>query len=84
MHPLTAVLNWLWVAAHPMPPRPLHYKLLLRREIAVAEPMDMHLVSIGSQIFLKPIPRFLLGPAFWHAHLSCRNRLCAKDSQGCN
>lgn len=83
LHRLTAVLDWLWVAGRPMPPRPLHYQLLLGRQIAVAERMDMHLVWTGGWIFLKPIPRFLLEPAFWHAHLSCRDRPCAKDGQGC-
>lgn len=54
-----------------MPPRPLHYQLLLSREILVTEQMDMHLVWTTGRIFLKPIPRFLLEPRFWHRYLSC-------------
>jgi hypothetical protein len=69
---LTAVVDWLWFAGRPIPPRPLHYQLLLGRGICVAERIDMHLVWESSRIFLKPIPRFLLEPAFWDAHLSCR------------
>jgi hypothetical protein len=55
-----------------MPPRPLHYQLVLGREIVVAERMDMHLVWTTGRIFLKPVPRFLLQPYFWRDHLSCR------------
>ncbi|KXJ84914.1 hypothetical protein Micbo1qcDRAFT_225618 [Microdochium bolleyi] len=67
---LTAVHGWLWVAGRPAPPRPLHHQLLLSREILVTERMDMHLVWTTGRLFLKPIPRFLLEPCFWHQHLS--------------
>lgn len=68
---LTEVFNWLWVAGRPSPPRPLHYQLLLGREILVTEQMDMHLVWTTDRIFLKPIPRFLLEPDFWDQYLCC-------------
>lgn len=55
-----------------MPPRPLHYQLVLDREIFVTERMDMHLVWTKGRIFLKPIPRFLLEPRFWSDYLSCK------------
>ncbi|GKZ24770.1 hypothetical protein AbraIFM66951_002010 [Aspergillus brasiliensis] len=58
-----------------MPPRPLHYQLLLSREIFVTERMDMHLVWTTGRMFLKPMPRFLLLPQFWTDYLSC--------AQGC-
>jgi hypothetical protein len=54
-----------------MPPRPLHYQLLLGRDVFVAEQMDMHLVWTMGRIFLKPIPRFLLTKLFWIRHLRC-------------
>ncbi|ROV90934.1 hypothetical protein VMCG_09992 [Cytospora schulzeri] len=69
---LDSIFNWLWVTGRPMPPRPLHYQLVLGREITVAERMDMHLVWTTGRIFLKPVPRFLLHPRFWRDHLSCR------------
>jgi hypothetical protein len=78
---LNKVFVWLWVAGRPMPPRPLHYQLLLSRAIFVTEQMDMHLVWTTGRIFLKPIPRFLLEPHFWSRYLSCeQDCLCLKDT----
>lgn len=68
---LSSVYSWLWVAGRPTPPRPLHHQLVLGREVLVAERMDMHLVWTGGLVFLKPLPRYLLEPAFWREHLSC-------------
>ena len=55
----------------PMPPRPLHYQIVLQREITICKKMDMHLTWGNGRIFLKPIPRFLLSPAIWETHLEC-------------
>ncbi|KAL2066571.1 hypothetical protein VTL71DRAFT_2642 [Oculimacula yallundae] len=63
---LHKIMNYLWVAGRPVPPRPLHYQVLLRREIVITERMDMHLVWGRGCLFLKPIPRFLLIPEFWN------------------
>ncbi|KAJ9142911.1 Subtilisin-like serine protease [Pleurostoma richardsiae] len=68
---LQRIHRWLWVAGRPMPPRALHYQLLLGREIFVTEQMDMHLVQRADRIFLKPVPRFLLEPRVWSDYLSC-------------
>ncbi|XP_044716491.1 uncharacterized protein HRG_10023 [Hirsutella rhossiliensis] len=72
---LTSIHGWPWLAGRPMPPRPLHHQLLVGREVIVTEQMDMHLVWTTSWIFLKPIPRFLLEPRFWHEYLSCGQEL---------
>ncbi|KAH8816663.1 hypothetical protein F5884DRAFT_818635 [Xylogone sp. PMI_703] len=69
---LAQVHSWLWVAGRPVPPRPLHYQLLIGRGIFITEQMDMHLVWTTGQIYLKPIPRFLLEPNFWIEYLSCK------------
>ncbi|PGH33835.1 hypothetical protein GX50_03314 [[Emmonsia] crescens] len=69
---LNKIFEWLWVVGRPMPPRALHYQLLLNREIFITEHMDMHLVWTEGRVFLKPIPRFLLEPHFWTEYLSCR------------
>lgn len=64
--------DWMWVVGRPMPPRPLHRQALLSRSIVVTEQMDLHLVwTARHQIFLKPVPRFLLSPDFWSAHILC-------------
>ncbi|KAL2126774.1 hypothetical protein VTI74DRAFT_270 [Chaetomium olivicolor] len=68
---LTSIHDWLWIVGRPMPPRPLHYQLLVRREILVTEQMDMHLVWTTGRIFVKPVPSFLLDPRFWTEYLCC-------------
>jgi hypothetical protein len=79
---LSQISGWLWVAGRPMPPRPLHYQLLLSREIFVTERMDMHLVWTTGRIFLKPVSRFLLEPCFWSGCLCCtQDCFCSKDEE---
>ena len=68
---LNSIHDWLWIAGRPMLLRALHYQFLLRREIFIAERMDMHLVRTAGRIFLKPVPRFLLEPRFWAEYLCC-------------
>ncbi|KAF4507273.1 hypothetical protein G6O67_005930 [Ophiocordyceps sinensis] len=81
---LNDIHDWLWAAGRPAPPRPLHRQLMLGRDILVTERMDMHLVWTTGRMFLKPIPRFLLEPRFWAAHLSCHQQqdACAGDQLG--
>lgn len=67
---LSVIHDLLWLVGRPMPPRPLHYQVMLNREIVITERMDMHLVWTTGRIHLKPIPRFLLAPQFWTDHLS--------------
>lgn len=57
--------SFLWLCGRPMPPRPLHHQLLLKREITVTENPELHLVWSRGRIFLKPIPEWLLHPSFW-------------------
>ncbi|KAM3554896.1 hypothetical protein ARSEF4850_006247 [Beauveria asiatica] len=77
---LTSIQGWLWVAGMPLPPRALHHQILLGREIFVTEQMDMHLVWTTGRMFLKPIPRFLLEPAFWIRYLTCQKCGCSPDT----
>ncbi|KAM3470253.1 hypothetical protein MY5147_006520 [Beauveria neobassiana] len=77
---LASIHGWLWLAGLPLPPRALHHQLLLGREIFVTERMDMHLVWTAGKMFLKPIPRFLLDPAFWAQYLCCRECRCSPDT----
>ncbi|KIW89815.1 uncharacterized protein Z519_09244 [Cladophialophora bantiana CBS 173.52] len=46
--------------------------------------MDMYLVWGSGRIFLKPIPRFILSPDFWRAHLRCQDGCdCSKGQKQC-
>ncbi|KAL3473034.1 hypothetical protein BJX99DRAFT_249205 [Aspergillus californicus] len=69
---LDKIHRFLWIAGLPKPPRPLHYQLVLQREITICEKMDMHLVWGSGRIFLKPIPLYLLSKEFWGRNLVCR------------
>ncbi|KAJ3494361.1 hypothetical protein NLG97_g4134 [Lecanicillium saksenae] len=60
---------WLWLAGPLLPPRPLHLQMVIDREITVNERLDMHLVWTSHRVFIKPMPRFLLEPAFWAEYL---------------
>ncbi|KAL7951256.1 hypothetical protein V8C42DRAFT_350000 [Trichoderma barbatum] len=42
--------SWLWIAGLPMPPRALHYQLLLNLGIFITERMDMHLVWTSGRL----------------------------------
>ncbi|CAM1510079.1 Fc.00g004140.m01.CDS01 [Cosmosporella sp. VM-42] len=66
------IIRFLWLAGRPVPPRPLHHQLLLGRDIAISENIDLHLVWGSGRMFLKPIPSFLLNPVFWKEYLTCR------------
>ena len=67
---LHVIIKYLWMAGRPVPPRPLHHQLLLRREIVITERMDTHLLWGQGRIYLKPVPRFLLNPRFWDQYLA--------------
>ncbi|PWY81719.1 hypothetical protein BO94DRAFT_520503 [Aspergillus sclerotioniger CBS 115572] len=65
---LNDIHNWLWMCGRPMPPRPLHQQVAMSRSIVVTEQMDMHLVWMNNQFFIKPLPAYLFHPDFWHPH----------------
>ncbi|KAF2184344.1 hypothetical protein K469DRAFT_181594 [Zopfia rhizophila CBS 207.26] len=48
--------KWLWRVSLPASPHLLHVQRLKKREIAVAEQLDLHLVWSPSCIFIKPLP----------------------------
>ncbi|KAF2469237.1 uncharacterized protein BDR25DRAFT_326143 [Lindgomyces ingoldianus] len=66
---LNRVHNWLWIVGLPSPPRPLHMQRLKGRDIIVAEQLDLHLVWSPTQVFIKPLPRFLLSARFWQSDI---------------
>lgn len=58
------------MAGVPSAPSPLHWH---SDRIVIAEQMDYHLVWAPGEVFIKPLPRFLLDPDFWSEHL-CYSR----------
>ena len=70
-----AIRKILWLIAVNGAPRSLYYQKFLRREIVIAEELDLHLVWAKSRIFVKPLPDFLLNYEFWESHISPEPRL---------
>ena len=66
---LNEIHEWLKIVGRPMPPRPLHTQRMKARDILVTEQMDLHLVWAPKQMYIKPIPRFLLDAGFWEKHI---------------
>ena len=57
---LNAIHRYLWLAGLPNAARPLHRQRLLGRSILITEDTSEHLVWFESQIFVKPLPEYLL------------------------
>ncbi|PVH96302.1 hypothetical protein DM02DRAFT_687934 [Periconia macrospinosa] len=70
-----AIRRMLWLIAIHGAPRSLYYQKFLRREIVIAEELDLHLVWAKSRIFVKPLPDFLLNYEFWDNYISCEPQL---------
>ncbi|VBB80787.1 Putative protein of unknown function [Podospora comata] len=66
------MLKHLWFAGAERPATPLHFHVAMGREVAITDRMDLHLLwSNKGRLFIKPVPRFLLDPAFCHSNLQC-------------
>jgi hypothetical protein len=71
---LADMLKHLWFAGAERPATPLHFHVAMGREIAIADRMDLHLLwANNGRIFVKPVPHFLLDPAFCRSNLQCPN-----------
>lgn len=71
LHRPRQIYGLLWLAGRPRLPRPLHYQIVVSREVFITERMDMHLVRTKRQVFIKPIPRYLLRSSLWDTFLGC-------------
>ncbi|KAI1321679.1 hypothetical protein F5Y16DRAFT_388500 [Xylariaceae sp. FL0255] len=67
---LNKITQYLWLAGLPRPARFLHRQRLLMRNIVLTESPDEHLVWHNTNIWLKPIPEYLLSFEFW------KNEIC--------
>lgn len=66
---LSSIFRCLWFAGRPRHIRPLHAQLLVQRSIIVTERADLHMVWYNQQIYIKPLPAFLLCHDFFAHHL---------------
>ncbi|KAK5721126.1 hypothetical protein LTR15_007090 [Elasticomyces elasticus] len=73
---LDPIEPWLWLVSTPSPLNitPLHRQVLRGRRIVPMEDPDLHMVWTRHQIFLKPLPVYLLSHAFWEVYLSSPGR----------
>jgi hypothetical protein len=71
---LADMLRHLWFAGAKRPAMPLHFHIAMGREIVIVDRMDLHLLWTNEgRLFVKPVPRFLLDPAFCRINLQCLN-----------
>ncbi|OAK97719.1 hypothetical protein IQ06DRAFT_280372 [Phaeosphaeriaceae sp. SRC1lsM3a] len=66
---LNAIHDYLWLAGLPVAARPLHRQILLGRTVFITERPDEHLVWFETQIFIKPLPDYLLNYDYWLENL---------------
>ncbi|KAK4888575.1 hypothetical protein LTR27_012527 [Elasticomyces elasticus] len=80
---LDAIEPWLWLVSTPSPWNitPLHRQVLRGRRIVPMEDPDLHMVWTRHQIFLKPLPAYLLSYAFWQEYLSIPGRASVDQTQ---
>ncbi|GIZ38927.1 hypothetical protein CKM354_000232500 [Cercospora kikuchii] len=63
------VASHLWMVGRPHPPRALNLQAVLKREIVPCSDASLHLVWAPGKIFVKPLPRYFLSPAFYERYL---------------
>jgi uncharacterized membrane protein len=66
---ITDVYGRLWAAGRKMPPRPLHRQVMMRRDIIPSSQCDLHLTWSGRQMFIKPLPKYMLNKKFWQENI---------------
>lgn len=78
---LDAIYSWLWLAGLPVASRSLQRQCMTNRNIFLTERPDEHLVWWHDQIFLKPLPDYLLCHDFWIVNL-CKEEALHRNACG--
>ncbi|KAI1749838.1 hypothetical protein F4782DRAFT_511711 [Xylaria castorea] len=78
---LNKISRHLWLAGLPRPARFLHRQHLLMRTVLPTESPDEHLVWHDTNIWVKPIPEYLLSFEFWEKEI-CDNETLYKSAYG--
>lgn len=63
------ISSYLPLAGFHENPEPLHLQKLKCREIFITEQIDLHMVYHWNQLYIKPLPVWLLKPSVWEDHL---------------
>ncbi|KAH4194134.1 hypothetical protein HBH42_093340 [Parastagonospora nodorum] len=74
---LDAIYGWLWLSGLNRHSRSLHRQRLLQRTIQITECTDEHLVWYKNNIFIKPMPGYLLDYKHWKEFLCPDEQLFA-------
>ncbi|KAI5839038.1 hypothetical protein DFP73DRAFT_563047 [Morchella snyderi] len=67
---LDEMCYFLWLLSSKNNINPLHRQAIRGRQILITEDPKLHLVWYYDQIFIKPIPRYLLNHAFFEKYIS--------------
>ncbi|KAI0460290.1 hypothetical protein F5B21DRAFT_140213 [Xylaria acuta] len=78
---LNKINRHLWLAGLPRPARFLHRQHLLMRTMLPTESPDEHLVWHDTNIWVKPIPEYLLSFEFWEKEI-CDSETLYKSAYG--
>ena len=66
---LSNIFPYLWFAGRPGYVRSLHRQRLFRRSIIVTEQADLHLIWHDKEVYVKPLPAFLLCYSFFSRYI---------------
>lgn len=70
---LDSICSYIYLAGLIEPPEALHMQKMKSREIVITEQIELHMVYHWNQIYIKPLPVWLLNPSLWN------DRLCRSD-----
>ncbi|KAH0605277.1 uncharacterized protein H6S33_005259 [Morchella sextelata] len=80
---LDSMSHILWLLSSKNNINPLHRQAIRNRQILITEDPTLHLVWYYDQIFIKPIPRYLLNHAFFETYISgCTSSEIHKAANG--
>lgn len=66
---LSSIHGYLWMCGRRFNTHPLHWQIMMSRNIYITEDPSLHLVWFQSIIYIKPLPRCLLSWSFWDKHI---------------
>jgi succinate dehydrogenase/fumarate reductase cytochrome b subunit len=74
---LNRIHEWLLTSRLRVRTHALHRQRLMARTIVPVEQTDLHLLWFDDNIYIKPLPDYLLSPNFWTENICCSSDLHA-------